>query len=186
MGSCFAPDSEPIPPLYCCTILVVQGGLKRAPYPPGCLGIICRCTVCSVGRRRRCSLPLLWRTRVVRTRPVFAFCQVVEGFYTYVFTKPKSSYGKDTQLGITFASGYLAGVICAIVSHPADTVVSKVRRWRFVLRRSPGGGTRAGNGENTSPVVSVVERGGEHGRWKNDHTGVVPVRCTAWLSDERP
>ncbi|CAM9635999.1 unnamed protein product, partial [Sphacelaria rigidula] len=52
--------------------------------------------------------------------------QVVEGFYTYVFTEPKSSYDKTTQLGITFASGYLAGVICAVVSHPADTVVSKM------------------------------------------------------------
>ncbi|CAN0335629.1 unnamed protein product, partial [Laminaria digitata] len=44
--------------------------------------------------------------------------------YTHVFTEPKDSYGKSTQLTVTFASGYLAGVICAIVSHPADTVVS--------------------------------------------------------------
>ena len=29
-----------------------------------------------------------------------------------------------TQLGVTFASGYTAGVICAIVSHPADSLVS--------------------------------------------------------------
>jgi solute carrier family 25 phosphate transporter 3 len=41
-----------------------------------------------------------------------------------VFTKPKSSYSKTTQLGVTFASGYSAGVICAIVSHPADSLVS--------------------------------------------------------------
>ena len=31
-----------------------------------------------------------------------------------------------TQLGVTFTSGYLAGIICAIVSHPADTMVSKL------------------------------------------------------------
>jgi solute carrier family 25 phosphate transporter 3 len=31
-------------------------------------------------------------------------------------------------LGITFASGYIAGVACAIVSHPADTVVSKMSK----------------------------------------------------------
>ncbi|KAG1854830.1 mitochondrial carrier protein [Suillus subalutaceus] len=37
---------------------------------------------------------------------------------------PKETYSKTTQLGITFASGYLAGVVCAVVSHPADTVVS--------------------------------------------------------------
>jgi len=29
-------------------------------------------------------------------------------------------------LSITFASGYLAGIFCAIVSHPADTMVSKL------------------------------------------------------------
>ena len=43
-----------------------------------------------------------------------------------IFTQPKSSYSKGTQLGITFLSGYTAGVLCAIVSHPADTMVSKL------------------------------------------------------------
>jgi len=41
-----------------------------------------------------------------------------------VFTNPKNTYSKGTQLGVTFASGYTAGVICAIVSHPADSLVS--------------------------------------------------------------
>jgi solute carrier family 25 phosphate transporter 3 len=41
-----------------------------------------------------------------------------------VFTKPKETYDKPTQLGITFASGYLAGIMCAVVSHPADSLVS--------------------------------------------------------------
>ena len=50
--------------------------------------------------------------------------QVVQLFYTHVFTKPKDTYSKVTQLGVTFASGYTAGVICAIVSHPADSLVS--------------------------------------------------------------
>jgi len=27
---------------------------------------------------------------------------------------------------VTFAAGYIAGVFCAVVSHPADTVVSKL------------------------------------------------------------
>ncbi|KDO20415.1 hypothetical protein SPRG_14353 [Saprolegnia parasitica CBS 223.65] len=43
---------------------------------------------------------------------------------TRTLTEPKDSYPKSTQLGVTFASGYLAGVICAIVSHPADSLVS--------------------------------------------------------------
>jgi hypothetical protein len=54
----------------------------------------------------------------------FFFEKIVQVFYTRVFTEPKESYAKTTQLGVTFASGYLAGVVCAIVSHPADSVVS--------------------------------------------------------------
>ena len=29
---------------------------------------------------------------------------------------------------VTFAAGYIAGVFCAIVSHPADTIVSKLNQ----------------------------------------------------------
>lgn len=55
-----------------------------------------------------------------------AFEAIVEQFYKKVLTRPKNEYSKGTQLGVTFASGYLAGVFCAIVSHPADTMVSKL------------------------------------------------------------
>ena len=58
------------------------------------------------------------------------FEKVVSIFYTHVFTKPKETYGKNTQLLVTFMSGYLAGVICAIVSHPADTMVSKLNQMK--------------------------------------------------------
>lgn len=69
------------------------------------------------------SLVPLWSRQIPYTMAKFFFFEkVVEAFYTHVFTAPKESYSKSTQLGITFASGYLAGVICAIVSHPADTV----------------------------------------------------------------
>lgn len=54
----------------------------------------------------------------------FFFEKIVQLFYTHVFTEPKDTYAKTTQLGVTFASGYLAGVVCAIVSHPADSLVS--------------------------------------------------------------
>lgn len=71
------------------------------------------------------SLVPLWGRQIPYTIAKFYFFEkVVEGFYTYVFTKEKDSYNKPTQLGITFASGYLAGIICAIVSHPADSLVS--------------------------------------------------------------
>ncbi|EEC45845.1 predicted protein [Phaeodactylum tricornutum CCAP 1055/1] len=71
------------------------------------------------------SLVPLWGRQIPYTVAKFFFFEkVVEGFYTHVFTKPKDTYDKPTQLGITFASGYIAGIICAIVSHPADNLVS--------------------------------------------------------------
>jgi solute carrier family 25 phosphate transporter 3 len=38
----------------------------------------------------------------------------------------KSDYSKAAQTGVSFAGGYLAGILCAIVSHPADVMVSKL------------------------------------------------------------
>ena len=69
----------------------------------------------------------LWSRQVPYTIVKFvAFEWFVQYFYDNVFTKGKENYGKGTQLGITFASGYLAGIFCAIVSHPADTILSKL------------------------------------------------------------
>lgn len=71
------------------------------------------------------SLVPLWGRQIPYTITKFLmFEKIVESFYTHIFTKPKESYDKPTQLGITFASGYLAGIGCAIVSHPADSLVS--------------------------------------------------------------
>jgi len=73
------------------------------------------------------SLVPLWSRQIPYTVAKFFFFEkIVQAFYTHVFTAPKETYGKGTQLGITFASGYLAGVICAIVSHPADSIVSQL------------------------------------------------------------
>ena len=52
----------------------------------------------------------------------------MNAFYDNIFTEGKANYSKATQLGITFASGYIAGVLCAIVSQPADTLVSKLNK----------------------------------------------------------
>ncbi|KAG1816264.1 mitochondrial carrier domain-containing protein [Suillus variegatus] len=71
------------------------------------------------------SLVPLWSRQIPYTMAKFLFYEkIVQLFYTHVFTEPKETYAKTTQLGVTFASGYLAGVVCAVVSHPADTVVS--------------------------------------------------------------
>jgi len=71
------------------------------------------------------SIVPLWSRQIPYTVAKFVFFEkTVQLFYTHVFTAPKESYSKATQLGITFASGYIAGVVCAIVSHPADSLVS--------------------------------------------------------------
>jgi len=71
------------------------------------------------------SVVPLWGRQIPYTMAKFFFFEyIVQSFYRYVFTNPKESYSKGTQLGVTFASGYMAGVICAIVSHPADSLVS--------------------------------------------------------------
>ncbi|PSR74068.1 hypothetical protein PHLCEN_2v10140 [Hermanssonia centrifuga] len=71
------------------------------------------------------SLVPLWSRQIPYTMAKFFFFEYIVGlFYSHVFTAPKDTYGKPTQLGVTFASGYLAGVVCAVVSHPADSVVS--------------------------------------------------------------
>jgi len=73
------------------------------------------------------SLVPLWSRQIPYTMAKFFFFEkIVQLFYTHVFPEPKESYSKTTQLGVTFASGYLAGVVCAIVSHPADSLVSQL------------------------------------------------------------
>ena len=56
-------------------------------------------------------------------------------FYKHIFTNDRASYSKATQLSITFMSGYTAGVLCAIVSHPADTMVSKLNAVKSEVKK---------------------------------------------------
>lgn len=73
------------------------------------------------------SLVPLWSRQIPYTIAKFVgFEAVVEFFYSNVFTEPRSSYSKGTQLQITFASGYIAGVVCALISQPADNLVSQM------------------------------------------------------------
>jgi solute carrier family 25 phosphate transporter 3 len=73
------------------------------------------------------SLAPLWSRQIPYTIAKFVgFEAAVELFYSRVFTKPRSSYSKTQQLGITFASGYLAGIFCALISQPADNLVSQM------------------------------------------------------------
>lgn len=53
------------------------------------------------------------------------FEKTVEAIYGYL-GKPKSSYNSLQQTGVSFLGGYIAGIGCAVVSHPADVMVSKL------------------------------------------------------------
>lgn len=75
------------------------------------------------------SLVPLWSRQIPYTMAKFFFFEyIVSLFYTRLLTAPKDTYSQTTQLGVTFASGYLAGVVCAIVSHPADSLVSQMSK----------------------------------------------------------
>ena len=66
----------------------------------------------------------------------------------HVVPKPRADCTKGEQLVVTFAAGYIAGVFCAIVSHPADTVVSLM------------------NKEKGSTAVQTAKKLGFAGLWK--------------------
>jgi solute carrier family 25 phosphate transporter 3 len=55
-----------------------------------------------------------------------AFERTVQLLYAKVVPKPREECSKGEQLGVSFAAGYIAGVFCAVVSHPADNLVSKL------------------------------------------------------------
>ncbi|RVE56213.1 hypothetical protein OJAV_G00219000 [Oryzias javanicus] len=91
----------------------------------------------------------LWMRQIPYTMMKFAcFERTVEMLYKYVVPKPRSECTKGEQLVVTFVAGYIAGVFCAIVSHPADSVVS-------VLNKEKG-----------STAMQVLKRLGPKGVWK--------------------
>ncbi|ELW65440.1 Phosphate carrier protein, mitochondrial [Tupaia chinensis] len=91
----------------------------------------------------------LWMRQIPYTMMKFAcFERTVEALYKHVVPKPQSQCTKAEQLGVTFVAGYIAGVFCAVVSHPADSVVS-------VLNKEQG-----------STALGVLQRLGLAGVWK--------------------
>jgi len=91
----------------------------------------------------------LWGRQIPYTMMKFAcFEKTVEFLYKNVVPKPRAECSKGEQLIVTFVAGYIAGVFCAIVSHPADTLVSKL------------------NQEKGTSIVSLSKRLGWAGLWK--------------------
>ncbi|KAJ2866110.1 Cu/Pi carrier [Coemansia erecta] len=104
----------------------------------------------------------LWFRQIPYTMVKFAsFENIVEGIYTHVLSRPKEQYSKGKQLGVTFSAGYMAGILCAIVSHPADTVVSKLNNMSKAA---------AGGASNMALIGRILKDLGPTGIW----TGLGP------------
>eukprot|EP00955_Chlamydomonas_euryale_P092019 364671-Chlamydomonas_euryale.AAC.7 len=73
------------------------------------------------------GLTPLWGRQIPYTMMKFgAFENTVVALYKHVIPKKKEDCSKVEQLGVSFLAGYIAGVFCAAVSHPADNLVSKL------------------------------------------------------------
>jgi len=73
----------------------------------------------------------LWARQVPYTIIKFvAFERIAEAIYAMI-PKPKSEMNKAEQMGVVFTAGYIAGVLCGAVSHPADTMVSKINKLKM-------------------------------------------------------
>ncbi|KAJ9300836.1 hypothetical protein DTO271G3_2000 [Paecilomyces variotii] len=101
----------------------------------------------------------LWGRQIPYTMTKFAsFEETVKQIYKFL-GKPKESYSTVQQTGVSFLGGYIAGILCAIVSHPADVMVSKLN-----ADRQPG--------ESAGTAVSrIYSKIGFAGLWNG-----LPVR----------
>lgn len=73
----------------------------------------------------------LWARQVPYTVIKFvAFEKIASAIYS-VLPKPKEQMNKVEQMGVVFAAGYAAGILCGAVSHPADTMVSKINKLKM-------------------------------------------------------
>lgn len=71
--------------------------------------------------------------------------------------KPRDQVTKPEQLVVTFGAGYIAGVFCAVVSHPADTLVSKM------------------NKEKNATAGDIIKKLGFKGLWGGLGTRIIMV-----------
>lgn len=111
------------------------------------------------------GLTPLWMRQVPYTMMKFScFERTAEAIYKYCLSKPKHEYNKTQQLGVTFIAGYIAGVFCAVVSHPADTVVSKLNN----IQKKAGEGTGAA-------ISSILSDLGFTGVWRGLGARIIMV-----------
>lgn len=68
----------------------------------------------------------LWCRQIPYTVVKFTSFEAIADQLFAVMPKKKADMSQAEQLGVVFSAGYLAGILCATISHPADILVSKV------------------------------------------------------------
>lgn len=109
------------------------------------------------------GLSPLWMRQIPYTMVKFAcFERTVRYVYANILTKDKDEYSKATKLTVTFLSGYWAGIFCAVVSHPADTIVSKLN-------------SSESSGSTLTKVKEIVGELGFKGIWRGLSTRILMI-----------
>ncbi|KAF0719117.1 Aste57867_1272 [Aphanomyces stellatus] len=126
-----AASAECIADVALCPLEMIK--VKMQTAPPGTFPLALRPALAAMMTKDTRfpfgSLVPLWSRQIPYTMAKFyCFERAVEALYTHVLTAPKESYSPATQLGVTFTAGYVAGIVCAVVSHPADSLVSLVSK----------------------------------------------------------
>lgn len=117
----------------------------------------------------------LWARQIPYTMTKFATFEETVNLIYRTMSRPKKEYGQLTQTGVSFLGGYIAGIFCAVVSHPADVMVSKLNADRKGKLFCIGVGQSANYriaGEGAMTAVSRIYRNiGFSGLWNG-----LPVR----------
>ncbi|KAK3039145.1 hypothetical protein RJ639_028891, partial [Escallonia herrerae] len=93
----------------------------------------------------------LWGRQIPYTMMKFAsFETIVEMLYKHAIPTPKDQCSKSLQLGVSFFGGYVAGVFCTLVSHPADNLVSFLNNAK---------GATVGDAVNKLGIIGLFTRG---------------------------
>lgn len=92
-------------------------------------------------------VPLALRQIPYTTVKFVCFERTIELLYKYVVPKPRDQCSKPEQLVVTFSAGYIAGIFCAVASHPPDVIVSQMNQQKDV------------------PMATIIRRLGFSGMW---------------------
>lgn len=108
------------------------------------------------------GLSPLWMRQIPYTMMKFGcFERTVRFIYRHLGKDPKD-LSKASKLTITFISGYWAGIFCAVVSHPADTIVSKLNNTKS-------------EGSTGTKIKQILGELGFKGVWRGLGTRIIMV-----------